>query len=380
MIATGDLVEGGKPEEYARLRRLLAPLAMPVHLIPGNHDARDALRAAFADHAYLPPTGFLQYTVEDLPVRLIALDTLVEGKGHGALCARAARLARGAARPTATGRRCCSCIIRRSTAASTPSTHPPERRRRAPGRAGAPARQCRARGVRPRPSARSRCAGPAPWPRSRPAPPTRRRSTCTTGAPLSMMMEPPGIALHLWRRRHRAGDPRELHRNLRRSETVSLHTMTVAQSRLRRPPQPRRPVQAAGPRRHHRRGRRRSQRHRHLFAGRRPVRLRPAVDGGADLAADGRRAVGQRAHRPRHRPRPRRQHGAGVSAQRGDACWSLLLFVANTINIGADLAAMGAAAKLVLGGGQLTSIPLGFARASRCSRSCSCPTIATSTC
>src|SRR3979490_1305457 len=86
VLATGDLVEGGKPEEYARLRRLLAPLAMPVHLIPGNHDAREALREAFADPAYLPPTGFLHYTIETLPVRLIALDTLVPGKGYGALC------------------------------------------------------------------------------------------------------------------------------------------------------------------------------------------------------------------------------------------------------------------------------------------------------
>jgi Icc protein len=86
VLATGDLVDGGKPEEYAHLRRLLAPLAMPVHLIPGNHDARDALREVFADHAYLPRTGFLQYTVEDQPVRLIALDTLVPGKGYGAFC------------------------------------------------------------------------------------------------------------------------------------------------------------------------------------------------------------------------------------------------------------------------------------------------------
>ncbi len=44
-----------------------------------------ALRAAFPEHAYLPRTGFLHYVVEDLPLRLIALDTLVEGKGHGAL-------------------------------------------------------------------------------------------------------------------------------------------------------------------------------------------------------------------------------------------------------------------------------------------------------
>jgi 3',5'-cyclic-AMP phosphodiesterase len=85
-LATGDLVEAGKPEEYAHLRQLLAPLAMPVHLIPGNHDAREALREVFADHAYLPKSGFLHYTIESYPVRLVALDSLVPGKTHGELC------------------------------------------------------------------------------------------------------------------------------------------------------------------------------------------------------------------------------------------------------------------------------------------------------
>ena len=88
VIATGDLVDGGKPEEYGLLRDLLAPLAMPVYLIPGNHDARDALRAAFPDHAYLPRDGYLQYAVDGHPVRLIALDTLVDGKPYGELCDR----------------------------------------------------------------------------------------------------------------------------------------------------------------------------------------------------------------------------------------------------------------------------------------------------
>src|SRR5213593_2929731 len=54
VLITGDLVDAGKPEEYAHLRAILAPLPMPVYLIPGNHDARNALRGAFADHRYLP--------------------------------------------------------------------------------------------------------------------------------------------------------------------------------------------------------------------------------------------------------------------------------------------------------------------------------------
>lgn len=86
VLATGDLVDNGGPEQYANLKRVLAPLKMPVFMIPGNHDAREAMRQAFPEHGYLPADGFLQYTVEGLPVRLIALDTLVPGKGHGELC------------------------------------------------------------------------------------------------------------------------------------------------------------------------------------------------------------------------------------------------------------------------------------------------------
>lgn len=87
VVATGDLVDRGEPEEYLNLKRVMSSLSIPVFVIPGNHDDRDALRAAFPDHSYLPTSGFLQYVVEDLPVRLIALDTLVSGKSHGELCA-----------------------------------------------------------------------------------------------------------------------------------------------------------------------------------------------------------------------------------------------------------------------------------------------------
>jgi len=86
-VLTGDTVDRGEPEEYAHLRELLAPLAMPLYVIPGNHDAREALRAAFAADGYLPADGFIQYVVEEHPVRLVALDTLVPGEHRGALCA-----------------------------------------------------------------------------------------------------------------------------------------------------------------------------------------------------------------------------------------------------------------------------------------------------
>jgi Icc protein len=86
-VITGDLVERGEPEEYDHLCALLAPLQMPVLVIPGNHDAREPLRKAFIADGYLPREGFLSYAVEDHPMRIVALDTLVPGEVGGALCA-----------------------------------------------------------------------------------------------------------------------------------------------------------------------------------------------------------------------------------------------------------------------------------------------------
>jgi 3',5'-cyclic AMP phosphodiesterase CpdA len=86
VVLTGDLVDKGTPEEYAQLRALLAPLSMPLFAIPGNHDSREGMREAFAGDGYLPRAGYLNFALEDWPLRIIALDTLVPGEGGGALC------------------------------------------------------------------------------------------------------------------------------------------------------------------------------------------------------------------------------------------------------------------------------------------------------
>ena len=94
VVATGDLTDHAAAEEYAVLRKLLAPLAaeMPVYLAVGNHDDRDALRAAFPEHQYLAGhDGFIQYVVDDFPVRLVVLDTLIPGAPGGKLCAERLR-------------------------------------------------------------------------------------------------------------------------------------------------------------------------------------------------------------------------------------------------------------------------------------------------
>ena len=88
ILLTGDLTDFGRPEEYALVRQLLAPLNMPLFIIPGNHDHRGNLRAAFKDHRYLPADDeFLHYVIDDYPVRMIGLDTTIPGKPGGEMCA-----------------------------------------------------------------------------------------------------------------------------------------------------------------------------------------------------------------------------------------------------------------------------------------------------
>ena len=88
ILLTGDLVDLGRPEEYAHLKSILAPIKQRIIAIPGNHDDRTAMRDAFRSDGYLPQAGpFLQFALDDYPLRLVALDTLIPGEGGGELCA-----------------------------------------------------------------------------------------------------------------------------------------------------------------------------------------------------------------------------------------------------------------------------------------------------
>ncbi|MGD9803303.1 MAG: phosphodiesterase [Hyphomicrobiaceae bacterium] len=87
IVHTGDLVDFGDDAEYAHLREILAPLDIEMLAIPGNHDARDAMRRAFPEHVHLQPTGFVQFSVRRGSLRIVGLDTVVAGQGGGELCA-----------------------------------------------------------------------------------------------------------------------------------------------------------------------------------------------------------------------------------------------------------------------------------------------------
>lgn len=87
VIHTGDSVQDGLAAEYAHLKEILDELDAPCFLVPGNRDRREMLRRAMGHLAYWPvESEFLLYTVEDFPLRLVALDSVVTGERKGVFC------------------------------------------------------------------------------------------------------------------------------------------------------------------------------------------------------------------------------------------------------------------------------------------------------
>ena len=88
IVHTGDIVNNGRQDEYAKALAILAKARAPVYVLAGNKDDRANLRVSFAGCGYLvPDSDFIQYAVEHYPVRLIALDTLSSRSNKGDFCA-----------------------------------------------------------------------------------------------------------------------------------------------------------------------------------------------------------------------------------------------------------------------------------------------------
>ena len=90
LLITGDLTNNGLVAEYENLADMLGRLIdLPTYVIPGNHDNRANLRATLGHlRGVLSDPEFVQYAIEDLPVRLLMLDTLIQGETDGELCGR----------------------------------------------------------------------------------------------------------------------------------------------------------------------------------------------------------------------------------------------------------------------------------------------------
>jgi len=85
VVISGDLADTPVAEEYHYLVELLAALKLPLAGIPGNHDGRDMMRAAFLIAAYAFSSGPLNQNIEVEQLDLVLLDSSVPGKPHGEL-------------------------------------------------------------------------------------------------------------------------------------------------------------------------------------------------------------------------------------------------------------------------------------------------------
>jgi Icc protein len=85
VVVSGDLVDTPTEAEYKHLRRLLAPLQIPIAVIPGNHDARPLVRAAFPAQPYARAAGALDLSLALGPLDLVLIDSSVADAPHGCL-------------------------------------------------------------------------------------------------------------------------------------------------------------------------------------------------------------------------------------------------------------------------------------------------------
>jgi 3',5'-cyclic AMP phosphodiesterase CpdA len=81
VLVSGDLVDHATREEYAWVHAGLAPLAMPVYVLGGNHDDRAAVRELFG----VPGTADepIRYAVRCGDLRLVACDSTSPGSDAG---------------------------------------------------------------------------------------------------------------------------------------------------------------------------------------------------------------------------------------------------------------------------------------------------------
>jgi 3',5'-cyclic AMP phosphodiesterase CpdA len=104
VVISGDLADTPLADEYEHLATLLAPLTLPFAAIPGNHDDRALLRAAFPNQTYAPSGAALNMAHAVGEIDAVLIDSSVPGAAHGELDAATlawleATLAASATRP-----------------------------------------------------------------------------------------------------------------------------------------------------------------------------------------------------------------------------------------------------------------------------------------
>lgn len=80
VVITGDLVEKSDRASYEHFKELIAPIKVPVYVLPGNHDDPALMAELFRETGAFPVTDAThQYSVEVNSFRLLALNSHIGG-------------------------------------------------------------------------------------------------------------------------------------------------------------------------------------------------------------------------------------------------------------------------------------------------------------
>ncbi len=91
IVHTGDIAHDGLPDEYAAAQAILAKASSPVFVLAGNRDNRKNLQQAFSSSGYFKANSeFIEYAINDFPIKLIMLDTLSSHSNKGDFCQKRA--------------------------------------------------------------------------------------------------------------------------------------------------------------------------------------------------------------------------------------------------------------------------------------------------
>jgi 3',5'-cyclic-AMP phosphodiesterase len=90
VLLSGDLADVPSGGAYEQALQLLAPLGVPLHAIPGNHDDRDLLRACFGGDP-APAGAPVRFAANCGPLRVVGCDSVSPGREGGALGAEQLR-------------------------------------------------------------------------------------------------------------------------------------------------------------------------------------------------------------------------------------------------------------------------------------------------
>ncbi len=85
VVHTGDIAHDANAQEYQQARSALDELSAPYFVMPGNRDNRSELVAVFSDRLVMLQE-FIQYSLEDYPVRMLMIDTVSTQSNKGRLC------------------------------------------------------------------------------------------------------------------------------------------------------------------------------------------------------------------------------------------------------------------------------------------------------